>query len=102
MLSDLFAPRGLELYVPALAALRCELWSKLGADLQLALEVADYLGLERLTTLSDDELAETAATVLPGPLWEALDRHLAAGRRLSGELGFVARIGNAIAVDQVN
>lgn len=103
MLSDLFSPRGLELYVPALAVLRREWWPRMDAELQLALEVADYVGLEFTASLAPSRLEEIAS-VLPGHLWGALARR----EMGSGELllsltdGIVALIGSALAVDQVN
>ena len=102
MLSSLFAPRGLELYVPALAALREELWARLDPELRLALEIADYLGLERAAALTTAETNEVAG-VLPGHLWNALAQRKDV-REIFFEFGpgFVDRIGKALSVDQVN
>lgn len=62
---ELFYPRGLEAYVPALASIRESCWTRLPGDVQTVLEVADYVGLERAIEASR---AVELRSVLPGPL----------------------------------
>lgn len=102
---DFFAPRGLESYVPALAHIRQELWPHLDESVQLALHVADYLGLPDAVELRGVDL-ERLELILPGPVW---DRCAALGHPGLGELlslgrysGIMSSIGNALArVNQV-
>jgi hypothetical protein len=63
--AELFAPRGLEAYVRALADLRRRCWAQLPEDVRTLLEVGDYVGLTAAIGDPDARLVE----LLPGPLW---------------------------------
>ncbi|MDE2480805.1 MAG: hypothetical protein KGN02_01275 [bacterium] len=67
--SEFFAPRGLEASVPALAALRREIWDKLPEAVQMALHLADYISLEKAVCLERAEL-EVLELRIPGPIVE--------------------------------
>jgi hypothetical protein len=64
---ELFSLRGLEAFVPALAALRRDAWWHLPARYRTALEIADYLGLEHALALTIAELDELRG-IVPEPL----------------------------------
>src|ERR1700726_256343 len=65
---ELYDPRGLEAYVPALVSLRRLAWGGLPEGLRLLLEAADYLGLDEAIALKRGGL-EAVYGRLPGPLW---------------------------------
>jgi hypothetical protein len=65
---DFGVPRGLEAYVPDLVSLRSAIWPALSEAVQLLLEVADYVGLERALGLFPDEV-DGLYGLLPGELW---------------------------------
>lgn len=72
-IDDLFAPRGVEAYVPSLAQVRRELWNRLDAEIKLCLEIADYIGLDRALGLKRLEIDELAP-ILPGRLWHLISK----------------------------
>lgn len=78
-IDELFAPRGLEMYVPSLANFRRDLWSRLDSETRLILEVADYLGLDRTLALTTGDL-DTVAPVVPGHLWNRISEYAMGGR----------------------
>jgi hypothetical protein len=67
--TDFNAPRGLECYVPALAALRAELWPHLSKSITTMLHLADYLGLEKALAARRSDLEQLEMSI-PGPIWE--------------------------------
>lgn len=73
-IDELFAPRGIEMYVPALARIRADLWRGLGSGTALLLELADYTGLERALALTVGDLEDLAA-IVPGHLWHAVTEY---------------------------
>ncbi len=60
--------RGLESRVPALNAIRIQCWARLSAKWRCLLEIADYVGLEKLVTLTADDF-HGFRTILPGEIW---------------------------------
>jgi hypothetical protein len=78
-IDDLFAPRGLEMYVPSLARIRQDLWERLDAETCLILEVADYLGLHPTLGLTVNDL-DRLESMLPGHLWHAISEYAVSGR----------------------
>lgn len=83
-----FEPRGLEAYVPALASLRSVYWDRLDADLQVLLEIADYLGLDATLAMQEESLGALRA-LLPTELWHgcaALQPSLTGGQWTSARV----------------
>src|ERR1700692_2347792 len=74
---ELFEPRGLEAYVPALAALRRSLWGYLAQETRVILELADYIGLERVVRLDSGGLAPLVGCI-PQKLWDRARAHIRA------------------------
>jgi hypothetical protein len=67
-LDEALCPRGFEAYVPGLAAIRVIAWPYLAAVIRHALELADYVGLERTLALSVSDFLELRQRI-PGDLW---------------------------------
>ena len=69
--------RGLESHVPALNLIRIQCWPRLSAKWRCLLEVADYIGLEKLMALTAEDF-DAFRTVLPAEIW-AYASHLVDG-----------------------